>query len=71
MLFLQVQSTVVDFQALGALAEDFSDRAAWHNGRLLNETWKTLLPGAGSWPRLDHPCPGDAVLTSLVQEMLP
>ena len=41
----QASADVVDFLSLGALPDDLSDRAAWHNGVLLNKTLKELRPG--------------------------
>merc|ERR1711970_1202420 len=44
-LFFQVSGHLVDFETEGAMAEDLTDIAAWHNGRLLNETLGNLQPG--------------------------
>jgi len=39
------RATLHNFLELGALPDDLSDIAAWHNGRLLNETLAALQPG--------------------------
>ena len=38
-------ATLHNFLELGALPDDLSDIAAWHNGRLLNDTLAELQPG--------------------------
>ena len=40
-----IQATIHNFLELGALPDDLSDIAAWHNGRLLNDTLAALKPG--------------------------
>lgn len=40
-----VGARVVDFEDAGARAEDSSDEACWHNGRLMNATLAGLQPG--------------------------
>ena len=44
------QATIHNFLELGALPNDLSDVAAWHNGRLLNDTLAVLQPGLSSLP---------------------
>ena len=38
-------ATIHNFLELGAFPDDLSDIAAWHNGRLLNDTLAALQPG--------------------------
>jgi len=38
-------TTILNFQELGGLADDLTDVAAWHNGRLLNSTLEALESG--------------------------
>ena len=45
---LTTQATIHNFLELGALPNDLSDVAAWHNGRLLNDTLAALKPGLSS-----------------------
>jgi len=40
-----LQARLIDFEDVGGIPEDLSDATAWHNGRLLNETLNSLLPG--------------------------
>ena len=47
---LTTQATIHNFLELGALPNDLSDVAAWHNGRLLNDTLAALKPGLSSLP---------------------
>ena len=39
------QASLHNFLELGAMPDDLSDIAAWHNGRLLNDTLAALQPG--------------------------
>ena len=41
----KIPAKVVDFGKVGGVPDDMSERAAWSNGRLMNETFLTLLPG--------------------------
>ena len=41
----KIPAKVVDFENIGGVPDDMSERAAWSNGRLMNETFLTLLPG--------------------------
>ena len=43
--FTTTLATLHNFLELGALPDELSDIAAWHNGRLLNETLAALKPG--------------------------
>ena len=40
-----LKARTIDFAGEGGLAEDMSDRAAWTNGILLNQTLALLQPG--------------------------
>ena len=44
-LLLQVTGKLVDFESVGGIPDELSDRAAWTNGRLLNSTLGALEPG--------------------------
>jgi len=44
-LFSPILADIVDFNQIGAIPDDFSDRAAWHNGILLNHTFTELEAG--------------------------
>jgi len=45
LLVSQVAGKLVDFESVGGIADELSDRAAWTNGRLLNSTLGSLAPG--------------------------
>ena len=45
MLAISTKASLLNFLEVGALPNDLSDIAAWHNGRLLNETLALLQPG--------------------------
>ena len=45
MLAISTNASLLNFLEVGALPNDLSDIAAWHNGRLLNETLALLQPG--------------------------
>ena len=45
MLAISTNASLLNFLEVGALPNDLSDIAAWHNGRLLNETLARLQPG--------------------------
>ena len=44
-LAISTKASLLNFLEVGALPNDLSDIAAWHNGRLLNETLALLQPG--------------------------
>ena len=44
-LALCVAGHVIDFESLGAIADDSSLETEWANGALLNSTWNKLEPG--------------------------
>ena len=44
-LAIPTNANLLNFLEVGALPNDLSDIAAWHNGRLLNETFARLQPG--------------------------
>ena len=44
-LALCVAGRVIDFESLGAIADDSSLETEWANGALLNSTWNKLQPG--------------------------
>ena len=44
-LAISTNASLLNFLEVGALPNDLSDIAAWHNGRLLNETLARLQPG--------------------------
>ena len=44
-LAISTNASLLNFLEVGALPNDLSDIAAWHNGRLLNETLALLQPG--------------------------
>ena len=45
MLAISTNASLLNFLEVGALPNDLSDIAAWHNGRLLNDTLAALQPG--------------------------
>ena len=45
LLFSLTTGRVVNFEDEGALPDDFANEVAWSNGRLMNQTLSTLLPG--------------------------
>ena len=55
LLFSLTTARVVNFEDEGALPDDFANEVAWSNGRLMNETLASLMPGMlqnTSWPFL-------------------
>ena len=45
LLFSLAAGRVVNFEDEGALPDDFANEVAWSNGRLMNETLASLMPG--------------------------
>ena len=45
LLFSLTTGRVVNFEDEGALPDDFANEVAWSNGRLMNQTLASLMPG--------------------------
>ena len=45
LLFSLTTGRVVNFEDEGGLPDDFANEVAWSNGRLMNETLASLMPG--------------------------
>ena len=45
LLFSLAAGRVVNFEDEGALPDDFANEVAWSNGRLMNQTLASLMPG--------------------------
>ena len=48
LLFSLTTGRVVNFEDEGALPDDFANEVAWSNGRLMNLTLASLMPGISS-----------------------
>ena len=45
LLFSLTTGRVVNFEDEGGIPNDFANEVAWSNGRLMNETLSSLMPG--------------------------
>ena len=45
LLFSLTTGRVVNFEDEGGLPDDFANEVAWTNGRLMNQTLASLMPG--------------------------
>ena len=45
LLFSLTTGRVVNYEDEGGIPDDFANEVAWSNGRLMNETLSSLMPG--------------------------